>query len=252
MFSLVASIFFIAWLLVAALFLYSAYWAFVIRRVLMHRLYKRQALWVGSMALYFVALSSFLTVVIEYNINVLAVNIFGGLLIASGFVVLFLWIDSTVRVARRSDPLYRDTFRWSKLRYFLGIVTAFGAFDAVFNAIGSGLAAAAPFGGALLFGAIALLLTGSRSGDPTLKTHLKWTGLCIFLLWLSSQLVDVLSNVLSDADLAQAITFSLVAIGAYALYRSAKSLAPIGHLPAATSLSLPLSTLPSSTEFVQR
>ena len=233
--SLVATTFFIAWLLVAALFLYSAYWAFVIRRALMHRLYKRQALWVGSMAVYFVALSSFLTVVIEYNINVLAVNASGGLLIASGFVVLFLWIDSTIRVARRSDPLYRDSFRWSKLRYFWGIVTTFGAVGAVFDAINSGLAAAAPFGGALLFGAIALLLTGSRSGDPTLKTHLKWTGLCIFLLWLSSQLVDVLSKILLDADLAQAITFGLVALGAYALYRSARSLAPIGHLPTTTT-----------------
>jgi len=231
MLDIVGVAFLVLWLLVAALFSYSAYWAFNIRRALMHYLYKRQALWAGLMASYFVALATFLTIVIAFNINLLAVNISGGFLIASGFVVIFLWIDSTISVARRSDPLYRDSLKWSKLRYLFGAVTVFGAIGAVLNAIYSGLAAAAPFGGALFFGAIALFLSAARSGDPTLRRHLKWTGLCIFLLWLSSQLVNVLEKIITDTTLSQAITFSLVALGALALYKSTRSLARVEHLP---------------------
>src|SRR6266436_571946 len=109
----VSIIFFTLWVLVVALFSYAAYWAFIIRKALVTGLYRRQALWAGTMGLYFVALSTFLTIALSFNLTTLLVNILGGLLISSGFIVLFAWIDSTVRVARRSDPLLRDTFRWS-------------------------------------------------------------------------------------------------------------------------------------------
>lgn len=218
------------WLLVTALFLYSSYWAFSIRRVLVTSLYRREAQWIGGMGLFFVLLSAFLTIALSFQLNSLATNILGGLIIAGGFVLIFLWIDSTVLIARRSDPLFRDTLRWSKLRYLFWFVTLTGAIGTIISAIQSGLSTVAPYGGALFFGAVALLISARRSGDSTLRRHLKWTGLCVFLLWLGSQSQDPLSRIISDPYLVQSLIYPLVAAGAYSLYRSAKSLVPLGHL----------------------
>jgi len=77
----VSTAFFVLWLIVAVTFSYAAYWAFTVRRVLVHRLYRRQATWVGRMGVYFVALSSFLTVALSTGVSSLYVNVVGGLLI---------------------------------------------------------------------------------------------------------------------------------------------------------------------------
>ena len=225
-----AILFLALWFIVVAIFGYSAYWAFALRRVLMQHLYRRQASWVGWMAIYFVVISTFLTLALSFNVNLLPINILGGLLISSGFIVLFFWIDSTIRVARRSDPLYRDSGRWSKLRYLWGIATIGGAIGALVDSIFSGFTTVAPFSGALLFGAITLLLSAKRSGDPTLRMHLKWMGLCIFILWLGNQIIGPLFNIITDAYLVETIALALVGLSAYSLYRSARSLAPIGRL----------------------
>ncbi|HZY94736.1 MAG TPA: hypothetical protein VFE98_07780 [Candidatus Bathyarchaeia archaeon] len=170
MLSSLSIIFLSLWLVVAGLFSYSAYWAFVTRRALQHGLYRRQALWVGWMAVYFVALTTVLSLLLTFQINVLSINILGGALIGAGFVVMFLWIDSTIRVARRSDPLSRDALRWSKLRYLWGFITVGGAIGAVATAINSGISIVAPFGGALFFGAVALLVSARRSGGSDFET----------------------------------------------------------------------------------
>lgn len=236
MLSSLSIVFFSLWLVVVAVFSYSAYWAFIIMRALQQGLYKKQALWVGGMAIYFVALSTFLTFALTFNVNFLPINILGGLLISSGFIVIFLWIDSTIRVARRSDPLSRDALRWSKLRYLWAFITTGGAIGALATSITTGFSTAAPFGGALFFGAIALIISARRSGDPTLRRHLKWTAFCIFMLWLGSQAEQPLSRAFADNNLVQAVTFALVAMGAYGLYRSARSLVPMGHIPRIDSL----------------
>jgi len=189
------------------------------------------------MGVYFVALSSFLTLALSTGVSSLYVNVVGGLLIGSGFIVIFAWMDSTIRVARLSDPLFRDTLRWSKLRYFLGFGTVGGAIASVISAIMSGFSQVAPFGGALFLGAFALLLSASRSGDITLRKHLTWTGLCTFFLWLGSQVQMPLSRIqfLVQLNLPDVITYVFVAAGAYSLYRSAKSLVPLGHVSIADS-----------------
>src|SRR5256712_4362486 len=156
--------FFGLWILVSALFSYAAYWAFTIRRFLIHRLYRRQASWVAGMGIYFVALSSFLTFAIFYSLNTIYVNVLGGLLIGSGFVVIFAWMDSTIRVARLSDPLSRDTLRWSKLRYFLGFVTAGGAGRLVPAARDPRGSPGAPHWGGLVLRAHALVNRATRAG----------------------------------------------------------------------------------------
>src|SRR3989441_1947521 len=226
----VSTAFFVLWLIVAVTFSYAAYWAFTVRRVLVHRLYRRQATWVGRMGVYFVALSSFLTLALSTGVSSRYVNVVGGLLIGSGFIVIFAWMDSTIRVARLSDPLFRDTLRWSKLRYFLGFGTVGGAIASVISATMSGFSQVAPFGGALFLGAFALLLSASRSGDITLRKHLTWTGLCTFFLWLGSQGQMPLSRIqfLVQLNLPDGITYVFVAAGAYFFCRKAKTPGPPG------------------------
>src|SRR3989442_10148001 len=222
----VSTAFFVLWLIVAVTFSYAAYWAFTVRRVLVHRLYRRQATWVGRMGVYFVALSSFLTLALSTGVSSLYVNVVGGLLIGSGFIVIFAWMDSTIRVARLSDPLFRDTLRWSKLRYFLGFGTVGGAIASVISAIMSGFSQVAPFGGALVLGAFALLLSASRSGDITLRKHLTWTGLCTFFLWLGSQVQMSLSHIqlLVPLNHSGVIISVFIAAGALCAFRDGQLL----------------------------
>ncbi|MBO0887883.1 hypothetical protein J2P12_02150 [Candidatus Bathyarchaeota archaeon] len=230
MLSELSLVFFALWLGVVALFVYSAFWAFSIRRILVAGLYRRQAFWLGAMGVYFVSLSTFLSIALTLELSSLYVNILGAVIISAGFTLIFLWIDLTVRIARRSDPLFRDTLRWSKLRFLFWFVTIGGAIGAFFTSIGSGFAEATPFGGVLFFGAVALYKSARRSGDRTFRKHLSWTALCIFLLWLGSQIQEPLSHFVSDPYLTQSLTWPLVLAGAYSLYRSARSLVPMGHL----------------------
>jgi hypothetical protein len=232
-------------LLVGALFSYSAYWALTIRKALMSYLYRRQALWVGGVAIYFVAQSAFVALAIFYNATGFYVNLLAAAFIAVGTAATFVWIDSTVLVARRSDPLQRDTLRWSKLRYFIGITQAVGNFfNILFNVILANsttssydLLGAPPLlgfiGTILLLGAIALLLSARRSGDMTLKRHLKWFGLGAGLLWVTGQVGSPWMKAGGDSILLPIITYSLFAIAAYCFYRSAKSLVSLGRLTVA-------------------
>ncbi len=246
-----AIIFTILWSGATALFLYAAYWALIIRKVLLTNLYRRQALWTAAMGIYFVTLAAFLTIVLTLQLYTLETNILGGLVISSGSILEFLWIDSTVRIARRSDPLLRDTLHWSKLRYFLWIGSIGGAASAMITAITLGFstvgAISGEFGGALLIGAIALFLSGRRSGDVTLRHHLTWAASCIFLLWLVGQSVGPLFRIIVDSYTVQSIIFPLVAAGAFCLYKSARSLIPIGHLSLEAGISNDPSPLAAST-----
>ncbi len=232
-------------LVVGALFSYSAYWALTIRKVLMSYLYRRQALWVGGVATYFVAQSAFVASAIFYNATGFYANLLAAAFIAVGTAATFVWIDSTVLVARRSDPLQRDTLHWSKLRYFIGITQAVGNFfNILFNVIFASSSGSSYqllgyppllgyIGTILLLGAVALLVSARRSGDMTLRRHLKWFGLGAGLLWVTGQLGSPWAKVGGDSILLPIITYSLFAIAAYCFYRSAKSLVPLGRLSVA-------------------
>jgi hypothetical protein len=229
-------------LVVGALFAYGAYWALTIRKALMSYLYRRQALWVGGVAIYFVAQSVFIALAILFNAIGFYVNLLAAAFIAVGSAAIFVWIDSTVLVARRSDPLQRDTLHWSKLRYFIGITQTIGNFfNILFNVIFANSSGSSYqllgyppllgyIGTTLLLGAIALLLSARRSGDLTLRRHLKWFGLGAGLLWISGQVGSPWAKAGVDLTLLPIITYSLFAVAAYCLYRSAKSLVPLGRL----------------------
>ena len=229
----------------AAVFLYAAYWAFAIRRALVSRIYRRHASWLGALGVA-LAVTVFLTYSPNYAINLL-ISIYYDIL----FAVVFAFVDSLIPVVRRSDPLLRSVLNWEKLRYFLWAdVAVLGAFNTlsyvsylsptfssgllklIVQDIGWVAAATVLFG----VSGLAILIAVRRSGDMVLRSSLKWLGVMfifVILLFTAYTVEYYLLPNLTQFDffysypaLPWGIIFILIA---YALYQSARSLAPVNR-----------------------
>jgi hypothetical protein len=231
-------------LLPAAIALYAAYWALSIRRALTSHVYRTHALWLGIVCVY-VALTGFLS----YS-SVPAVIEAEFVFYATLFIVIFAYIDSTVRVARRSDPLLRSIFHWEKLRLALWadvgalaifMIAGINPYNASFqNDYAVDILWTALVTILFIIGGPALLIGARRSRDRTLRGSLKWLGAALVLTVASFvEGTAVISLGVSQFDQFysyQALPGAIITILiAYALYRSAHSLAPISRLPAAES-----------------
>ncbi len=234
-----------------AICLYGSYWAFTIRRALVARLYRVQSLWVGVVGVYLAGLLyagefTLIASLAGANLDPVALGIFGVLLFG-GFVMIFAWVDATVRLARQSDPLARDTLHWSRLRVVLwGLLFLWGLLIvtmviAIFiEFIAPQLIASVPapaqvsvvgllipsLSTFLIPGAAALLLSGIRSRDPNLRKHLKWFGLFV----ASGLFVTVIGLITLVAKGGLLFSPALLA-PPYCLYKSARSLTQISRLP---------------------
>ncbi len=244
----------IGWIL---LYLFGTYWSLSIRRALAVRLYRSQALGIGLIA------ASILLLVFS-EIIIAAISRPGG----SGpfgeplelpfsyfaILVIFYWIDASLRAGRRSDPLLRDTLRWTQLRIVVwtGIILsiAFTSFFVPYLIVETGLpvdvapnlppivnfVSETPFYLPIILGSILLPLVALRSRDQTLRRHLEWFFLFLllilatFLIFLAllipvpSSLEAFLNTVV---NFGAALTFN---IGGYFLYRSARALAPLNRI----------------------
>ncbi len=214
----------------AGVLLYASYWAFLVWRASIVGLYRRQAL-----AVCLVAASVAVT-----SIG-FALTGGGGTPVVSfvsdlALLFLFYWIDASLLAARRSDPLLRDTYQWSRLRLVLWPVSI-----AVF--VLSPLVRGAMSGSLVTLGisALVLSLAARRTPDMTLRSHLKWFGLFAgsLVIFLAAVGTLTLSN-LGENPVYLAVLFvpALVATFAsdYSLYRAATSLAPLRPLPAGARL----------------
>lgn len=229
----------------ALVFLYASYWAFTIRRALVSRMYRKQAMWLGVLATV-LAIDVFVT----YSENPLVtdlINVFVALL----FAITFLYIDSLIPVIRRSDPLLRGILHWGTLRYFLWFdVALLGVFN-----VAPGLIPALSVGVAgyvftivgwlttaiLLFGlsGIAVFMGARRSGDMVLRSSLKWTG-GVLLMTLVAFAVDTteaaLVTGLSYSNFAYYYSYAALPGGVvyiimgYCFYRAVRALAPVGKI----------------------
>ena len=187
----------------------------------------------------------------------LALNI--GLFFELAFV--FAFIDSIVPVARRSDPLLRGILHWGKLRYVLwgdlGLAAIYLVLAAVYpSSENSGLGGAIGFPLFLLpfiAGGPVVLIAARRSKDPILRGSLKWFGLVLlaFLFNASISFTELVILNISQYDAGfsyPALAFVPGAVlGAYAVYRSARSLAPINRLPS-TGPDTTAATEPATTD----
>ncbi len=209
--------------------LYAAYWAFGIRRALAVRIYRRQALGIGLVAIGFAILDLEQTVSI-FDIAVLEDS--GLLFIATLFIVfliLFYWIDASMISAKRSDPLLRDSLHWSKLRILIWIVLlAWTGTDILLFGLGIILTfeLLVPLVLVPISGAVALSTAVRRSNDITFHKHLKWFAIFTILLALIVPLTAP-----STPSLALSIAqFAFIFPAGYSLYRSARSLVPLNKI----------------------
>jgi len=236
-------------------FAFSAYRAFGVRKGLAVGLYRNQALWAGTTAAYWALL--FVVYGIAFSIyqanpgpnltNIIDdFAVFAWLYAA--LILAFQWVDSSVSVARRSDPLLRDTMHWKYTRIALwllilfGLVVSFSVYGLMvaIDANGDPLLAQVNFyilnyPVFLIVGPLSFLAlyAGSRhSGDPTLRRHLRWLAFYILVLLLqgsSSFLTRGLTFPESSSILVVVIGVVTVANG-LALYRTARSLAPLNRI----------------------
>jgi predicted membrane protein len=237
----------IAYIVPATIAFYAAYWAFSIRRALAGRIYRSHALWLGSTCILLASTGLF-----TYSTNSI-VNTVLGVYYGVLFVVLFAFVDSTVRVARRSDPHLRSILLWEKLRIVVWIdIAALEVFQAIFVIVPlvSPTFPNSPQGVTFLniagylypvfsvipfvAGAPALLIGARRSRDTVLQGSLKWLGVVFALI-----VVSILEGNFFPSGINQfnqyysyyAIPGGIIGIlSAYAIYRSARSLAPMNRI----------------------
>jgi hypothetical protein len=217
--------------IVVGLFAYAAYWGLRVRAVLMGRLYRNRALWVASVAILFAFLISANFVIYLLGSTDWYLSLLQFLVEYATAILTFAWIDTTIGVARTSDPLQRDTLRWRTLRIFLWafvIISVVGGLGSVivertnfFSSPGGpeGVLLYGPFGN--LIGLIALFLSRRRSKDLILRRHMMWLSLFVVILSLSTQ--SELSR-LPDARLFATL---VLVLGASFLYLAARSLVPV-------------------------
>ncbi len=102
-------------LLAAGIYGFAAFSAFSIRRRLSGVIYRGQASGIGLVTLLFGAFT------ISHTLDPDQVSRFAYISYFLVFLATFYWIDSSIRVARFTDPLLRDTFHWSQLRIALWV-----------------------------------------------------------------------------------------------------------------------------------
>jgi hypothetical protein len=150
-------------------------------------------------------------------------------------LALFYFVDSSVIVSRRTDPLSRDTLRWSKLRFVLWVAVIPAAVLVIpVDILSAGIATGPPPAWTIyilvpgifvppIAGAIFLPLASRRAGDPAFKRHMKWFGAAALLFFLGLFFGNN-PNVAVGLFLTYVFDLGI----AYALYRSVFSLVPVG------------------------
>jgi hypothetical protein len=215
---------------------YVAYTAIATRRALSNRVYRNQALGLAVFALLLVewALATVLGSVtfpgMEFTGIADAIQ-----LLAIWFAILigfYYYVDASIMATRPTDPLFRDTFHWTRLRlafwvYDIGAAIVFSAAAAVniYNYENGGilpfLQAGVPLLIVIFCGAVVLPIAIRRSKDKVLKRQLTW--FAAYMIWLG--LLVVGGSFLPT--LPEVVTLAVFLAGAYPLYRSASSLVPL-------------------------
>jgi hypothetical protein len=242
---------------IVSLLVLSAYRALQIRRSLSIGLYRRQALWTASVSVIFVGLQ-IVAIVFTYFIPFDAwIDLGVSVLQGAGIFILFGWIDNSTLISRRSDPLLRNSIRWTTIRRPLWVVllcsyaVAIGISVGVILAGGTLAGRPSPAEAASLsvvllvpfaLGAVLLPLNMLRTGDLVLRRHLKWLSLLILSIFgvtllFGTVLVSGQGTGFLDLTLAlegqPATSLAYVAMAlvfGYSMLRSAGSLAPVNRI----------------------
>jgi hypothetical protein len=140
--------------------------------------------------------------------------IFSGFLTIAGSLVIFSWIDSTIRVSFDLDFLHRDSLHWKRFRRYAWAVVVVGAFGSAASTTWWEYAVSvAALGLPVAYSALVLIASGLRVRYPAMRAHMKWIGLLVAALLLE----------LATSTISFYLNFPLV-LFAYFLYRAATSL----------------------------
>jgi hypothetical protein len=243
--------------IVLSLLVISAYRALQIRRSLSVGLYRRQALWTASISIIFVGLLSvsfLFTLVLPFNAWIdLAVSILQG----AGIFILFGWVDNSTLISRRSDPLLRNTIRWTAIRRPVWVLLLCSYAVAIGISVGvilsGGTLAGRPSPAVTIslsvvllapfaLGGVLLPLNTLRTGDLVLRRHLKWLSLLILSIFGVTLLYGMLLvsgkgtgfldlTVALEGQPTTSLAFAALSlIFGYSMLRSARSLAPVNRI----------------------
>ena len=150
-------------------------------------------------------------------------QVLGPLVLFGLYLALFYTVDTFARVARRSDPLLRDTLHWNKVR---GVVWALDllaiAYVVAFGIVTSQetMVFIFPIVIPLVSGVLLISANLRRTRDPALRRHLTWLG-PFFLLSFVAFFIAFGSAPLSGLAWIAA---------AFCLYKSARSLVPLNRM----------------------
>jgi hypothetical protein len=235
---------------------YASYWSLSIRRTMRVPYYRRQTLIVGLISVY-----AILLVALFYTVDFFApalsatdVGAVQGFLYGLLPLLLFAWADSSIRVGRRTDPLLRDSIRWSSARWVLwpAMLFCFVAFN--LSGIFCNASGVCSIGGAMLndIGTSAFLLefvilgltsvgvftTARRAGDHGYRRSLEWFGLSLVAILADNAgfipITTTASTVFAfnAVDVAWGLAANLLILPfvAYCLYRCSRTLVPLNRL----------------------
>lgn len=229
-----------------SIFGYDAFWAYRIRSALFVRLYRNQALGILILTIAFALIFIFSAPAVPLLIGTPSAAIKSPLLIfliafeisiTGSFLTLFYFLDYSILIARRTDPLLRDTFNWRKARVALWIILialealGFAHFIGIlYNinlpAVASLFSDLVPVIFIILVGGILLPVSALRSRDRTLRRHLEWFGLFVFLAYAGL----IPGDIVGANTLTLLVTDLIWLASGYCIYRSVKSLVPLNKL----------------------
>ncbi|HUI86836.1 MAG TPA: hypothetical protein VLY21_06750 [Nitrososphaerales archaeon] len=222
------------YLLGLAIFLFATYRAFTIARVLVKGAYRNRALWTGGTA--------FALILFEYATTLPASNPLGISAFFLILLILFAFVDSSIRVAQETDFFHRSPLGWQRLRKPLyGIILGYTGIGALLILIiGSTVAAISLTGEVLWFiiagvsltySAAALVVGARRTPERSLRRFVRMLGLTIicmvlfFTAWIPfipfSQTVQDFGSLVSEV---------FIPLAAYFLYLAVMSLSPVGRV----------------------
>jgi hypothetical protein len=219
-----------------------AFSAFSIRRRMSGNLYRQQGLGIGLVTVLFGGFTVLLTLSSIFPAPDFVLTIISTWLV---FWSVFYWIDSSIRAARFTDPLLRDTFHWKRLRVVLwaydvggplGILGVFiwgsatgGSPSTPISPALSGLLFGtlfAPIVIALFSGFVVFPIVARRSADRNLRMHLEW-----FAVYASTILLLFVVSLFNSSSSYYLVQGLVSTIASYTLYRSTRSLVPIYRFP---------------------
>jgi hypothetical protein len=214
---------------------YVAYTAIAISRTLSNRVYRNQALGLAAVAMILVIVVIWGT--LSFSSNYILTDIENAIQLLGTWFAFFIgfyyFIDASIRAARLTDPLFRDTLHWTRVRlafwvYDIGAAILFTIAAAVGSyGYGNGGSTAAFFQAdiplliTLYSGAVVLPMAIRRSKDKILKRQLSW-----FAIWMACLVIFIIGpSLVPNAPIVAGLVVFLA--GAYPLYRSATALVPL-------------------------